>query len=1219
MKTTRKIIAFFKKTAYIFLYLCQIDIDMFMCMRKNWTKFAYRVLGGLCFFLWSLFSVQANNVQLVGDITISDPISEVSIVSFTLEWDNSWKDDYNYDAVYFFLKYKRKTGEWQHMYLVDDGYSVGHGYGLELVNSSGQSGKNEGVFIHRSVKGNGRSTVSVKLKWNIKSNPLDPVIKGDIIEGTLLTAGTGIEMVYIPRGPFYVGDNKYSQKSLQTKGVEFPIAHDILNSNYATRSVEPIIPAYPAINAINRVNDITTSYSNAWVGGGNTSQYWRVDFYTDQDGHLISGAKTKKITYLAISSIPGHVPKTWELQGANSLVGGAWEELFKGTNADWDTTLLQAYPPRKILKIINPQPFRYYRIMIYSMGSEGVPVIKSIAMTDVDLESTLDYSTLIDQPTTSLGGEYGMHVIDADTWSGETDINYPNGYKGFYVMKYEIGQEQFVEFLNKLPYTAQKNHTIGSSLDHLEIGSYLFSSQKTESACRNGIMLQVREEVEGVPVIFGCNYTKEAPYSTSDDGQAIACNYLSINNMLAYADWAGLRPLTEMEYEKMSKQPYPIRPEKGEFAWDSNTGLVKPSGLSDEGTKMERVLRGNVNAQRVFKGPLRCGIFANEGSKQSKSGSSFWGVMELSGNLSEMYYSINTAGRTFRGGASHGNGILDANGYADVSAWDSEKVHEAIVARGGSFQSGETSLAVASRDMAYKYFRDENQRDSTMTFRLGYTASEKSVTNILTSEDGRTTITDIVFDTICSGMDYKIIGNEIEGEPYFTYLWYRSENEGKTWTLLEDEKGQDLYARKLVNIGMEEGESRVYYFKRKLLMPHGGQMSHPISIRVIDDSYRLDRLLDTVTVFDEAKGIRVWTKNDTKFTWRSMGTDKLVTPTVENERYSHLMPRRSMFIEENDKSLYGTKIVELKINVLGVCLHNETIELMFPDAADMNVIGIVKEEGVEGARRWSDGRIARSADEYRNPHKYYKSTSDPLGGDFSYRYVGQTGNGIYWVDSDGGGPAVAFKVYCDMETDESGWMLAGKFSNNDRRTWCANKSYWTSTSGSYGTFGSAIDATTYADAKTKAWTSCKVDYMMFQTMGVSAKSFSTFRETFQDIYKTEEKMTLSEFFTRALNGFPNTGRTDCNLTLEVQFLNSRYGDFSWINTDGFQAGVISIGKYDGGDTQGVISGYSCGAGEADHGLGSLEDPSFADGGSRSDVGSGGAGASNANNVLLFVR
>lgn len=1187
-----------------------------------WNSFCndiYRFWGCVLFFLCGISFAQANNVQVRGEVNIDQmeiTPDGIATVFFTLEWDNSWRDDYNNDAVYFFLKYKRKNGDWRHMYLMDQGHSVSTGFEWKMANSTKAAGKNEGIFIQRSAKGSGHATVTVHLKWNLKSNPLEPVSIEDW--ESLTWAGIGIEMVYIPRGPFYAGDNNYSEKSLRLQNRTFPAKYDIANTGYWTTSRVPVSDVNPSSNAVNHVNDITSSNTNAWVGNGTISQWWLIDFYSDANKNLIPGATKKTINYIALAGLPGHIPGKWELEGCDNYLGSGdnWESVKAGTgtNADWDSTLLQVYPPRKIIKVTNPKPFRYYRVSIKSMApSENVPVIKSIAMTETDLESVLDYSVLIDRPTTTLGG-YGMYAPDSETWTGETGAEYPNGYKGFYVMKYEISQEQYVEFLNKLPYQAQKARTVGAALDDLPLNSYVFGRSAADPSVRNGIILADRGEEGARSVIFACDLDKtDGTRSMDGDGQTIACNYLSINDMLAYADWSGLRPLSEMEYEKMSRRPYPVVPEKGEFAWNSSGGLILPSGLKDEGTKSEKLTQGNVNGQDLLKGPVRCGIFAAEGTKQPASGSSFWGVMELSGNLSEMYYGVNTAGRAFRGLSAHGNGELLATGVADMTSyWPTAP--NTIALRGGSFKSGKTDLTTSSRKMAYNYFTSADQRDSTASFRLGYTASEVSLSSVLTAQNGRTTQMGMALDTICSGMDYRITGNEdLQGATFFTYLWYCSENEGRTWTLMEGEDGKDLVVRKLTNTGMAEDLLRHYQFKRKVVTPRGDGESNVIDVAVVDDSYTIDRLRDTVTVFDETHGVQVWTRNKTQFSWTIMSNGKQITPKKEEEKYSYMYPARTMFVGVEDKNLYGEKIVELKMNIGGVCLHTENIELAFPDAINTNVIGIV--EDADGAKMWSDGTYARSAEEYRNPQQTVVSRARSAGSEAVsvHRYTGKTGSGIYWIRPDGATPP--FKVYCDMETDGHGWMLAGKFSNNDAKRWAAAKSWWTDAN----TLGTWTNATTFEDAKSPVWTSCKAEYMMFQTMRVPGKAFCTDKKTLGDVIGSEEKVTLSDFFTNVLTNFPNTGSQSCRATLNIRLINAKYTDFPWIYEGGFTSGLISIGKYDRTDSQGVISGFASDYGEADHGLGSLEDAVFNTGANQSDVGYGGEGASNTNNVLLFVR
>jgi hypothetical protein len=73
---------------------------------------------------------------------------------------------------------------------------------------------------------------------------------------------------------------------------------------------------------------------------------------------------------------------------------------------------------------------------------------------------------------------------------------------------------------------------------------------------------------------------------------------------------------------------------------------------------------GNIN------GPVRVGIFAGNSLNTGRetAGATYYGIMEMSGNLLEHFVTVgNPKGRSFAG--VHGNGMLTANGYADISNW----------------------------------------------------------------------------------------------------------------------------------------------------------------------------------------------------------------------------------------------------------------------------------------------------------------------------------------------------------------------------------------------------------------------------------------------------------------------------------------------------------------------------------------------------------------------
>jgi len=65
---------------------------------------------------------------------------------------------------------------------------------------------------------------------------------------------------------------------------------------------------------------------------------------------------------------------------------------------------------------------------------------------------------------------------------------------------------------------------------------------------------------------------------------------------------------------------------------------------------------------------MRCGTFAEDDETRQSSGATYYGVMEMTGNLYEWAVGVgNASGRSFTG--VHGNGTLDANGLPDAAGW----------------------------------------------------------------------------------------------------------------------------------------------------------------------------------------------------------------------------------------------------------------------------------------------------------------------------------------------------------------------------------------------------------------------------------------------------------------------------------------------------------------------------------------------------------------------
>ncbi|HZK09256.1 MAG TPA: SUMF1/EgtB/PvdO family nonheme iron enzyme [Bacteroidales bacterium] len=241
-----------------------------------------------------------------------------------------------------------------------------------------------------------------------------------------------------------------------------------------------------------------------------------------------------------------------------------------------------------------------------------------------------------------------VHGREGLDWDGDGIIdnpNFPTGYRAFYMMKYETTQGQYTDFLNSLT-----ENQISSS--------FLFPTDPNAKYYR-----------------FTITY-EDGKYACARPDRA--CNYLVGYGPVSLADWMGLRPMTELEYEKAARGP--LNPVVNEYAWGntSETGqqLLAIAG-SENGTEMPqpenanwRYLENHINGGDGGNGPVRAGIFANETSSRLSAGAGYYGVMELSGNLAEIAIELTNFDDYYLGGFrsyidAHGDGELNSNGRAN--------------------------------------------------------------------------------------------------------------------------------------------------------------------------------------------------------------------------------------------------------------------------------------------------------------------------------------------------------------------------------------------------------------------------------------------------------------------------------------------------------------------------------------------------------------------------
>lgn len=216
---------------------------------------------------------------------------------------------------------------------------------------------------------------------------------------------------------------------------------------------------------------------------------------------------------------------------------------------------------------------------------------------------------------------------------GPIPAEFPKGTQPFYVMKYELTQGQYADFLTQLP--------------------------ENWSSIRNPIGGKNYYEKKGT--IF----YKDGKYYAKDPNRPM--NYVSFTDGLAFTDWAGLRPITELEYEKACRGPE--QPKSGEFVW----------GTSDY-SQLERYV--NRDGQTV----LQNGVSEDQLNDKNRAifGASYYWIMDLSGSVWEKVITVgNPKGRAFRG--THGDGILDYGNATNIDWPTSDNDKGGFGYRGGGY------------------------------------------------------------------------------------------------------------------------------------------------------------------------------------------------------------------------------------------------------------------------------------------------------------------------------------------------------------------------------------------------------------------------------------------------------------------------------------------------------------------------------------------------------
>ncbi|MEM6398015.1 MAG: SUMF1/EgtB/PvdO family nonheme iron enzyme [Bacteroidota bacterium] len=307
---------------------------------------------------------------------------------------------------------------------------------------------------------------------------------------------------------------------------------------------------------------------------------------------------------------------------------------------------------------------------------------------------------------------------------GSLSAKFPKGYNGYMLMKYELSQGEYCDFLNTLTPRQQEARDISKSVEY----------GKSTADHRNNIRKH-----------RGLYFTDRPDRS---------CNFISWKDGLAYADWAGLRHMTELEFEKACRGPEPAV--YREYVWGASE-IAEPENLefahrfSDTLNRLAQdesdILRIDGNAHLSFfsyynlidvcspegrfydpkckacrsfsggdggRGPVRRGIFGGDASgDRLLAGATYYGAMEMGGNLQEPVVTVgHPNGRRFEG--THGDGVLSTDGQATNPDWIPEDGEYAYAGRGGAWPYHQNHARTADR------FKGLRQRPDRRASHIGF-------------------------------------------------------------------------------------------------------------------------------------------------------------------------------------------------------------------------------------------------------------------------------------------------------------------------------------------------------------------------------------------------------------------------------------------------------------------------------------------------------------------
>lgn len=170
----------------------------------------------------------------------------------------------------------------------------------------------------------------------------------------------------------------------------------------------------------------------------------------------------------------------------------------------------------------------------------------------------------------------GANDYQGGFYGGNIPAAFPKGYGAFFCMKQQISCGQYVDFLNTLDRSAQDTLTM-SDLTVTPFERIYVMTKSIYMQYRNPIRCDYN--IGTGPITFYCDFDDDGIPNEPNDGQSLVMHRLSFHSHLAYLDWAGLAPMTTLEFEKAVRGP--LDPVAGEFGWGSRTTNVAGTVINE--------------------------------------------------------------------------------------------------------------------------------------------------------------------------------------------------------------------------------------------------------------------------------------------------------------------------------------------------------------------------------------------------------------------------------------------------------------------------------------------------------------------------------------------------------------------------------------------------------------------------------------------------------------